>query len=111
MRVKQVSLKADYRRMSLTKLGEKLSDVHWRLSNLYKIVNKHGEVVTFVPNAAQLDSIETRTMRDVTLKCRQRGITTLECIIALDECLFNDNWNAGIMLTKKTTRKRYSKQR
>ena len=86
--------------MSLSKLGEKLSDVHWRLSNLYKIVNKHGEVVTFVPNGSQLDLINTCGKRDIVLKARQLGFTTLACIISLDECLFNDNWRAGIIAHK-----------
>ena len=81
----------------IDELAERLSDVRWRLSNLYKVVNKHGEVVTFTPNRAQLDFLNTCAKRDIILKARQLGMTTLACLVALDECLFNDNWASGII--------------
>lgn len=84
----------------MSALAEAMSDVHWRISNLYKIVDKHGQVVTFKPNEAQLDLINTCKKRDIILKARQLGFSTLACIISLDECLFNDNWRAGIIAHK-----------
>jgi len=77
--------------------AENLKDVNWRLSNLYKVVNKHGEVVKFSPNAVQQDFLDNCHGRDIVLKARQLGITTLACIVALDESLFNNNWRCGII--------------
>ena len=78
-------------------IREPMKDPLWRINSLYKIVNKHGEVVTFKPNAAQLDFINTCCNRDITLKARQLGFTTLACIIQLDECLFHPNTASGII--------------
>ena len=82
---------------ALAQFGENLKDPVWRLSNLYQIVDKKGRKVPFRPNAAQLDFIESCSRRDIVLKARQLGITTLACLIQLDECLFNDNWRCGII--------------
>ena len=82
---------------TLAELGSKLSDVHWRLSNLYKIQNKDGEEVTFKPNTAQRDFINNCGRSDLILKSRQLGFTTLCSIIGLDEAIFYDNWKVGII--------------
>jgi len=81
----------------LAEWGENLKDVHWRLSHLYKVVDKYGQVVVFKPNKAQQEFIDNCHGRDIILKARQLGFTTEACIIELDECLFNDNWAAGII--------------
>jgi len=68
-----------------------------RLNELYMIVDKSGKAITFKPNEAQQDLINTGGDRDIILKARQLGFTTLACILALDSCLFNDNFRAGII--------------
>ena len=80
--------------------AEQFFDVHWRLNNLYQIVNKEGLQVRFEMNDAQSEFVKELTGRDIVLKARQRGFTTLCCIIALDECLFNPNWRAAIIAHK-----------
>lgn len=79
---------------------EKLNDPRWRISNLYKIVDKKGRKVRFKPNADQLDFLTNMHTRNVILKCRQRGFTTLCCIIYLDDCLFNSNVSAAVIAHK-----------
>ncbi|CDN87340.1 Putative terminase large subunit protein [Hydrogenophaga intermedia] len=74
----------------------KLSDPMWRLSNLYKIVVKgddddddEGLVVTFKPNKAQRRLLARLHTRNVILKARQLGFTTLICVLWLDTALFS----------------------
>lgn len=74
-------------------IGNKL----WRLNNLYYIRNKEGEVVKFKLNAEQTYYIQNRHFRNVNLKARQLGFTTLAIIDALDDCLFNAYFEAGII--------------
>lgn len=76
---------------------ETWSDPIWRLNNLYWIVNKSGQRVKFSMNPSQKKLVESLHGKDIILKARQMGFTTLCCIISLDECLFNPNWNAAII--------------
>lgn len=72
-----------------------LDDPMWRLSNLYKIVTKgddeddDGLVVTFKPNRAQRRLLARLHNRNIILKARQLGFTTLVCILWLDTALFS----------------------
>jgi len=77
--------------------GLKFDDREWRLSNLYQIVDKYGDAVVFEPNETQQQLLDAKTRRDIILKARQLGVTTLACINALDDCLFNSNQRAGII--------------
>ncbi len=72
---------------------------------LYWIVDKQGHVVKFKPNVTQEELAQLLHGRDIILKARQRGITTLMCLIALDECLFIPNWNAAIIAHRLTDAK------
>ncbi len=76
---------------------EQVRNPRWRLSNLYYIGTPDGEKVLFIPNAAQQNFIDNQTGVDIILKARQLGFTTLACLIALDEVLFNKNHNAAII--------------
>jgi hypothetical protein len=79
-----------------------LMSKRWRMNNLYKIVNKEGKVVQFRLNAVQEKLFQTMHNLNIILKARQEGMTTFTCIYFLDECLFNDNKEAGIIAhTKK----------
>lgn len=74
-----------------------LDDPLWRLSNLYKIVTKgpdddendEGLVVTFKPNRAQRRLLARMHTRNVILKARQLGFTTLACMLWLDTALWS----------------------
>jgi hypothetical protein len=72
-------------------------DPRWRLANLYYITNKEGQQVKFEPNEAQLQFLEQTTDRNIILKARQLGFTTLCCLIYLDACLFKPNTRAGVI--------------
>lgn len=76
-------------------LAAHLDDPMWRLSNLYKIVTKGGDededglVVDFRPNRAQRRLIARLHNRNLILKARQLGFSTLVCILWLDTALFS----------------------
>jgi hypothetical protein len=80
-----------------------LADPMWRLSNLYKIIIKgddgdgDGLVIQFKPNRAQRRFIERLHHRNIILKARQLGFTTLIAIVWLDHALFNANSRCGII--------------
>lgn len=78
-------------------LETKLSDKWWRISNLYSIKDKKGREVPFVPNKAQTRYFQARHTRNIILKARQQGFTTLAAIDALDDAMFRGNFDAGII--------------
>lgn len=75
---------------------ELLRDKEWRMFNLYKIKDKEGEVIDFVPNWAQ-ETLMGQTNLNLVLKARQLGITTFHALSFLDDCLFKPNTNAAIV--------------
>lgn len=83
-----------------------LADPMWRLENLYKILIK-GEkgqadlVRQFKPNRAQRRFIERMWHRNIILKARQLGFTTLIAILWLDHALFNKDQRCGIVAQDK----------
>lgn len=94
--------------MNVAELEEKLADPMWRLCNLYKIMikgdqeQKAGEapanlVVTFQPNRAQRRLLKRLWHRNIILKARQLGFTTLICLLFLDYALFTPNVRCGII--------------
>lgn len=83
--------------MNQAKIIADLKDPNWRLRNLYKIMDKAGKVVTFVPNEAQQALLEDLWYRNLILKARQRGFSTLIQLMMLDQCLFNENTRAAVI--------------
>lgn len=77
-----------------------LASRKWRLSNLYLIKNKYGNVVRFEPNWAQEQLLKPHYL-NIILKARQLGISTYTCILFLDACLFNDHMQAAIIADSK----------
>lgn len=73
------------------------TDKLYRLNNLYHIRNKDGQIVKFKLNAEQTHYIQNRHHRNINLKARQLGFTTLAVIDAEDDCLFNEHFEAGII--------------
>ncbi|NUS39395.1 MAG: DNA packaging protein, partial [Lysobacter sp.] len=69
----------------------KLSSRRWRLNNLYRIVDKDQNEVTFQLKDVQQELDEGLHHRNVVPKSRQHGITTWACIRALDTALFKKN--------------------
>src|SRR3546814_2515264 len=81
-----------------------LADPMWRLCSgqLYQIMLKSPDgdeatVVPFKPNRAQRRLIARLWHRNIILKARQLGFTTLVCIIWLDHALFNADQRCGIV--------------
>ena len=68
-----------------------------RLSHLYWITDKRGAVVKFAPNPAQAKLLEDMHYLNVILKARQLGFSTFILLLALDCCLWNDNFSAGLI--------------
>ncbi len=72
-----------------------------RLNNLYRIRPKTAtnsrRLITFRMNAMQSDFYLSHTNRDLILKMRQGGVTTLSCIIALDKALWEAGTHSAIM--------------
>lgn len=85
-------LEEDYKRAK-----KFLSDRIWRLNNLYWIINEHGQRVKFKCRPLQLRFVQNLWYRNVILKARQLGFTTLIDIFGLDLSVFNSNTNGGII--------------
>lgn len=85
----------------------KFGDASIRLASLYKIVTKgespeDGLVVTFRPNLAQRRFLRRLWSRNIILKARQLGFSTLACILWLDTALFSaDPIACGIVAQDK----------
>lgn len=85
----------------------------WRIfsGQMYKIMVKGDEdavtgqktqlVLPFIPNGPQVDLLRNMHLRNVILKARQLGFTTVIDIYLLDHALFNDNARCGIIAHSK----------
>lgn len=69
----------------------RLLDKNWRMNNLYKIRDKNQKLVKFQPNKVQQHFEANKWSRNIILKSRQLGFTTLEAIGQLDDALFKRN--------------------
>ena len=76
---------------------KKLKDPDWRLSHLYKIVTKDGQLKTFRPNPIQQYLNENDSKKKIVLKARQFGISTNEILKCLDYTLWNRNKTVVIL--------------
>jgi hypothetical protein len=78
-----------------------LKNPEWRMANLYKIITKGNDgqnaVITFKPNEAQQRFLRRYWTRNIILKSRQRGFTTLICLMWLDHALFVGNQRCGVI--------------
>ena len=89
-------------------LTEILKDPIKRISSLYKIIIKGDEgqddlVLQFKPNRAQRRFLSRLWHRNIILKARQLGFTTLIAIAWLDHALFNANVRCGIIAQDRDT--------
>lgn len=74
-----------------------LSDKEWRLNNLYRVVNKDSVSVPFRLNPVQTYVHRNQHNRSIILKARQLGMSTFAIIDTLDDTLFTENLNSGIV--------------
>ena len=71
----------------------------WRINNIYTIINKDGNAVTFEMNFAQHQVYSASRVhpRLIILKSRQQGISTLWLVSYFDDAVFKRNMNLGLM--------------
>jgi hypothetical protein len=85
-------------------------DLAWRLDNLYWIVDKHGKAVKFSMNRQQRRFVERIWNRNLILKARQLGFSTLMQILQLDQALFTENFTGVVIAdTLPNAKKLFSK--
>lgn len=73
------------------------SSREWRLNHLYQIEDAYGKVVQFRLNAAQKRLLDDMHFLNLILKARQMGFSTFILVMALDCCLWNDHFAAGLI--------------
>lgn len=73
-------------------------DPIWRLNNLYWIKDENAREVRFQLNRSQRRLMARLWRRNIILKSRQQGFSTLIQIMMLDMCVFTPNTSAGIIL-------------
>ena len=78
-----------------------LADPEWRLQNLYKIKTKDARLAKFTFNAVQKDYRSKETSKDVILKARQLGFSTLKLIEKLDYAITTENTSTAIVAHKE----------
>ena len=103
-RRKDGGIKWNFRPVNQEELEACLKDPLWRVCSgvLYKIIIKgddgqDGLVINFKPNRSQRRLLANLWHRNVILKARQLGFTTLICILWLDTALFSENVRCGII--------------
>ena len=80
---------------------ERFNDKWWRLNNLYQILDQDGRKVRFQCNPLQEKLYWDFWYCNLILKARQFGGTTFVDIYFLDDCLFINNLEAGIIAHNK----------
>jgi hypothetical protein len=102
--VSAAPIPADFVPTTKAELARCMADPLWRICSgqLYKIMvksaNEQGETaVPFKPNRAQRRFIAKLHTRNIILKARQLGFTTLVAILWLDHALFNENQRCVIV--------------
>lgn len=75
----------------------------WRLNNLYTIIDKDGDRIPFVMNKSQhrVYAAVLEHPRLIILKSRQQGISTFWLIFFLDDAIFENDFNLGLMAQGK----------
>jgi hypothetical protein len=81
----------------LERIRQELATPADRLQKLYKIVDKQGNVIPFIPNRSQALLFNDKHYFNVILKARQLGMSTFLLIYMLDKCLFTPNHSAGVI--------------
>lgn len=87
----------------LFELDPRLRSKAWRMTHLYKILDKEGRLVVFKPKLIQLMLVvTTRGLRRwLILKARQLGVTTFYAIDLLDDALWTPGQTCAIIAHKQ----------
>ncbi len=80
-----------------------MEDRAWRLEHLYWVKDKDGKEVLFKPWPEQAKLLKNLWFRNIILKARQRGFSTLIQLVMLDTCLFVPNTAAAVIAQDKTS--------
>ena len=88
-----------------------LGSFEWRIENLYVGLNDQGNQFPFKLNWMQKDLLKELHPRNVILKARQLGATTLIALIELDACLFTPNTYCGIIAHNKESSEKIFKSK
>jgi hypothetical protein len=83
--------------LDLKALASSLKSLEWRLDNLYWIVDKDGRKTRFVMNDEQREFIQNIWPRNLILKARQLGFSTLMQVLQYDQALFNAD-HTGVVI-------------
>lgn len=78
-----------------------LANPEWRLQNLYKIKTKDARLARFTFNRAQADYRAKETKKDMILKARQLGFSTIKLIEKLDYAITTQNTSTAIVAHKE----------
>lgn len=78
-------------------MNDQFLDPIWRVNNLYMCLDKKGRAVPFRLWDEQREFLTNIHARNDILKCRQRGFTTLMCIVQEDDCVFTPNTRAAVI--------------
>lgn len=74
-----------------------INDPKWRLNNLYRIIDRDANSIKFKLNPVQANVLENLHYRNLILKARQLGMSTFAVLYLLDQVLFSQNLQAGIV--------------
>ena len=83
--------------MTDKELQENLSNFWFRIENLYTVVTPHGDRVAFQLRGPQRGFLLNMHTKNVILKSRQHGMTTLGLLYMLDMILFNSGTRCGLV--------------
>ncbi len=80
-------------------LKELLWNREWRIFSwkLYSIKDKQGRKIPFIPNEHQTNYYHNRHTKNIILKARQLGFSTMIDVMNLDRALFSSYKNIGII--------------
>ena len=78
-----------------------ITSQEWRLNNLYYVLNEQGQNVKFQMRPLQKDFYNNMWYRNILLKSRQIGGTTLIELMGLDSALFIKNFRVVVVAHKK----------
>ncbi|MBT9493879.1 MAG: terminase [Paucibacter sp.] len=74
-----------------------MDSLEWRLDHLYWIVNKDAKAVPFDMNDQQRNFIQNIWYRNLILKARQLGFSTLLQVLELDQAMMNGDFNCVVI--------------
>ena len=85
----------------VVELARNFRDPMWRMDNLYTIIDEQGESRQFKLRPAQRRFLGNLHYRNIVLKARQLGFTTVIDLVGLDMTLFNRDFTSVIIAETK----------